>query len=558
MFFLRLVVTLLVLFTCCFSCRQGDKADSPARSGSSVRIPVGMNLREVNYYSPHVPFNNLFTTASRMITYDVSGQDTSWDTAQLEMIPRDRSGMPLRLPVLVNGMPLGVRILINNRVAGEYVLLHDGEGEYTWRTLDGEWKNGRLHIKLDGRGGHVYLQISRSNEENHLRNLRLIPVEYADREDEMPLFRTAYLEGLRPFHCLRFMDWARTNNSPQVHWRDRSTPDQYSQALENGVSLEYAIALSNQVHADGWFCLPHRASDDYIRRMARLIRDTLDSSLKCYIEYSNEVWNHQFDQAHWVLHNGVSPDWQGGLREETRTVEPSLGAALQGINRLPRDQPEKNGLMMARMFRIFAAEFAGCRERLVRVAGVQHGWAANTGRILKYLFETDGTGCDAVAAGGYFSFGEKDHRHWLKTRPELISPAMVVRAARAHAAENEWEWTRATARWLRRYPVAYLVYEGGQHMQPWQQQDWPYNQAVWDAQVAPEIYDLYMENFEQHTDPRVNCRLFMAYCYLGERQSRYGSWGHLESLDQLGSASLRLTAPKYQALLDSNSEKKNL
>jgi hypothetical protein len=43
----------------------------------------------------------------------------------------------------------------------------------------------------------------------------------------------------------------------------------------------------------------------------------------------------------------------------------------------------------------------------------------------------------------------------------------------------------------------------------------------------------------------------MAFSYVGERESRYGSWGHLESYDQLDE-DLFQVAPKYQALLDAN------
>ena len=92
-------------------------------------------------------------------------------------------------------------------------------------------------------------------------------------------------------------------------------------------------------------------------------------------------------------------------------------------------------------------------------------------------------------------------------------------------------------------------------MQPWQQQGWDYNSAVWDAQIHPMMYDLYMKNFAIHTNPQVNCKLFVAYSYIGIRRSRYGSWGHLESLEQVGAKDMIKNAPKYQSLVDANSAK---
>jgi hypothetical protein len=523
-----------------------------------VKLPVGMNLDATNYWTTAVPFNDLMKTAGKMITFDLSGKDSSWDSGLLDRIPRDGNGYPLALPVLVAEVPQGVRILINNTRTGEYVMLHNGQGEYTWHNIDSQRRNGRTYITFNGKGGHSYLQINRSDPANPLRNIRIVPTSFEAREEEMPLFYGPYLEGLRSFHCLRFMEWTATNNSLQQHWSDRSRPDFYSQGLVQGISLEYAIALANELGSDGWFSVPHMASDDYIRQMARLIRDRLDRRLKCYIEYSNETWNPMFDQAHWLLNNGVSPNWSKGFREETRTVEASVRQGLATINVQPADLPEKSAFLMARTFRIFREEFGDQQSRLVRVAAVQQAGAENTGRILKYLFAGDGSGCDALAAAGYFGFGREDHERWLQMAAEKVSPEMIIDAADRRYEREAGKRTGDTARYARQYGIDYFVYEGGQHMQSWQQQDWPYNQAVWDAQVHPRMYQLYLRNFARHSAPEINCKLFMAYSYLGVRRSRFGSWGHLESSAQLGSADMSVTAPKYQALLDANETKKDV
>ncbi|MGL1933078.1 MAG: hypothetical protein OCC45_15170 [Desulfotalea sp.] len=551
---------LLCFILCAFlvSCKQESEPVRVPSTSTPVKLPIGVNLRETNYYSPNVPFNDIMKTASKMITYDISRKDSSWDTGVLEQIPRDASGWPLQLPVVIDGTPHGIRILVNNTVSGEHVLLHEGTGEYAWRNLDGVKKDGRTYLNLNGEGGHIYLQISRSDADNHLRNMRLILEEYREKEEEMPLFRSLYLQGLRPFHCLRFMEWTKTNNSEQIHWQDRSRPEYYSQGLNNGISLEYAIELANKLNVDAWFCVPHMASDNYIKKMAQLIRDTLQKDLTCYIEYSNEIWNWQFEQAHWVLNNGLAPRWPKGFKEETRSVEKYVEKGLARINKNPEDHPKKDAFMMARTFRIFSEVFEGQMERVVRVAGVQHAWIDNTERILEYLFETDGVGCDAVSPAGYVGFGEKDHLKWLQMDPETVTSEMVIQAARTHSKQNEWGWTEKTAQFAKKYNIDFLVYEGGQHIQPWQQQDWKYNQAVWDAQITPSMYDLYKENFIIHTSPQVNCKLFMAYCYLGPRESRYGSWGHLESLKQLEAGNILQNAPKYQGLLDANSPKDNV
>ena len=180
----------LFFILCVFlvSCRQETEAVGQSSTATPKKLPIGINLRETNYYSPNVPFHDVMKTASRMITYDISGKDSSWDTGVLEQISRDVNGWPLQLPVVINGTPHGIRILVNNTVEGEHVLLHEGSGDYAWRNLDGVEKNGRTYLNLNGEGGHIYLQISRSDGDNHLRNMRLLPVEYEEKEEDMPLF----------------------------------------------------------------------------------------------------------------------------------------------------------------------------------------------------------------------------------------------------------------------------------------------------------------------------------------------------------------------------------
>jgi hypothetical protein len=281
------------------------------------------------------------------------------------------------------------------------------------------------------------------------------------------------------------------------------------------------------------------ATDDYIRQMARLIRDNLHPSRKVYIEYSNEIWNWMFDQAGWVVNNAP-----GG--------EAHVQAGLAALGSPGTNHPEKDAYMMARTFRIFESEFTGQHAgRLVRVAAVQHAWVDNTRRILEYLFNVDMGGCDLVSPAGYFSFEKEHHDVWNAMDPALVTPQLVIDAVFDTYDETSGQWTDETAAFARQFGVGFAVYEGGQHMQAYNQTEWPYNQSVYDAQIHPRMYDLYMHNFRKHAEPGVACQLFMAFSYIGPREQRWGSWGHLESNDQIGGDYMRI-APKYQALLDAN------
>lgn len=64
-------------------------------------------------------------------------------------------------------------------------------------------------------------------------------------------------------------------------------------------------ALANALHADAWFTMPHLADDDYVRNFAQTAPRLLDPGLKAYVEYSNEVWNRGFAQAHYAQQRGL-------------------------------------------------------------------------------------------------------------------------------------------------------------------------------------------------------------------------------------------------------------
>jgi hypothetical protein len=71
------------------------------------------------------------------------------------------------------------------------------------------------------------------------------------------------------------------------------------------------------------------------------------------------------------------------------------------------------------------------------------------------------------------------------------------------------------------------------------------------------MYDLYVKNFSIldsiYSTYDGGIALCCAFSYVGQRESRWGSWGHLENYDQLNNlANIKTIAPKYAAMLDFN------
>ena len=499
---------------------------------------VGMNLPAINYHEPFLMFNDIMKTAD--FRADVKG--SGWDASKFLLFPKDSNGYPTTVPLNVDGINYTYIFLVNSWYAGEYVLLYDGEGTVSIFNAPSFTVNGRIHLILPGIKANIAGVVTSVNPSNHIRNIRMIPIEYLGREHEMPVFRDKTITALRHFHSLRFMDFTQTNGSPASEWSYRTKIDGISQSTPQGVAWEYVIALANQLQSDPWICIPHKASDDYIISLANLFKSNLNTDRKLYIEFSNELWNWPFSQATYVNNN--APDHPNTY----------VSTDLAAIGASGGNFPEKDAYMMARTFRLFDQVWGTQKSRIVHVATGQHAWAANSGRILNYLFETDGIGADALAVGGYFYFNPSDHAIWNAMDPANVTSAMILESAENYYDASTGTWITATKSIAQQYGVDYLVYEGGQHMQPYNQGEWGYNHAVYDAQVHPGMYDLYIKNFLKHQD--VDCKLFMAFSFVGARESRYGSWGHLESLNQLNSPeTLMSTAPKYKALLDINADR---
>src|SRR6185312_14999519 len=61
---------------------------------------------------------------------------------------------------------------------------------------------------------------------------------------------------------------------------------------------------ANAVGADPWLNVPEHADDDYITQMATLVHHMLGPDQKVYVEFSNEVWNGQFQQSQYATKMG--------------------------------------------------------------------------------------------------------------------------------------------------------------------------------------------------------------------------------------------------------------
>ncbi len=127
--------------------------------------------------------------------------------------------------------------------------------------------------------------------------------------DGSALFTNEFLTAMRKFKLIRGMDFVSANTNPQRIWSERTRPNFFGHPGDNGQSWELLVALANAADRDVWLNLPVRADDDYIRKLAQLVKYGSDGNmpytsvqanpaypplkpgLRVYVEYGNEVWN---------------------------------------------------------------------------------------------------------------------------------------------------------------------------------------------------------------------------------------------------------------------------
>jgi len=196
-----------------------------------------------------------------------------------------------------------------------------------------------------------------------LTNLKLMrptapgsATSYASTE----LFMTDYINQLAPFKCIRSLGWVACNWNQDSVWSDRTLMQHARQCPPSGgkaygwegrgASYESLILFANQAKKDVWLNIPHKVTDDYVTKLAQLFKygsdgvnpytstqanpvyPPLNSNLKLYVEWSNEIWNDQFSQTSWtyaqaaknaaVKFDGETNTWTWGMRyKAVRTVE---------------------------------------------------------------------------------------------------------------------------------------------------------------------------------------------------------------------------------------------
>ncbi len=514
-----------------------------AQLPDSCKLEQGMNLGGLADWGTELPFVNLMRNARQWYTKDINNPDAPWNSEQADNLTYRPDGYPTHIPQTITESTYQqkvVTIWANTAgwEAGEYTVLWEGTGELSfWGAQSNLTQTDTHRITFDfnnpSADNILEMTIESSDINDPIRNIRvLMPGAEATYQDQP--FNPIWLDIVLNFQSVRFMDWGRTNNWGQggqdwddpslFAWEDRAQMDNYTWANDKGIPYEMMVKLMNDYDLNGWLCVPHRASNDYIQQMAEMFRDDLETERHLTVEYSNEIWNWIFGQTHWLLKYGC---------EETGT-----------------DWPEGVVPYVQNCLDIWTTTFTGELDRLTRVAGVQASWQDVSNRMVENL--TVGS-FDAITPTFYFGFDEE-----ADAEMDALGAATTVADVAAFAREGMqnmrlWLETQKTEL-ADPLGVDMVFYEGGQHLTAHPFGVNPtYAQALLDIQTDTAMFNLYNEMYDimrtlQEGDEPLQ---LMNFSLISSLSSQYGSWGILQTMTQ---DTTLIPAPKYSAILANMSD----
>jgi len=463
---------------------------------------IGMNLGGIADWSGEWPFADSFKTSRKWMeqgpgpfTYDDRGY------------PLLRGGQTVETLIF--------RDLGGHYPAGDYVVTYSGSGTVEVKQYDVDnvvsSQPGRIVSHVTPANGGVLIRVTSSPARDPVRD---ISAWVPGLENSKSTFPPQFLERLKPFGVIRFMDWQHTNNSPLFTWSQRPKIEDARWSTDLGVPLEIMIDLANPLGADPWFCIPHQADNDFVRNFAKLVKDRLSPKRTVYVEYSNEVWNWGFGQTKYA-------DEQGKKLK--------LGAA---------DHLRFYARRSLEVFDLFVDEFGS--ERLVRVLSGQFANPRDCEFLLSY--QDAHKKADAFAVGAYFGYEHGDPKKTAATMK--LSPDELLDRCASEIDGTHRELIRRHSALARRFNLKLLAYEGGQHLvgHGGAENTESLTNHFIAANRHPRMAELYRNQLGHWLAEGGGA--FIAFNF-GSQPSKWGSWGCLEYQDQAIEQ-----APKYRALVE--------
>lgn len=339
----------------------------PRPLDGSLPTQMGINLTAPQAESPAignaVPFADIFKTARPFESDrpDLVKEKNGWPcfNKQGEKIKTNllQSAKAGSVPNGIYPVHYSGQVKINVKGA-KLVNCPDGrtttKNKQTRKCLD-------INIPKQLNSNGITIEVESKEKGACLEDLKIIlpggEPNYEKQMEEDPkkiVFNSDYIDYLKPFKVLRMMNLmyasprlpevcrkiqqASIIKNPKVYsWnnlsdeaKDCTTDSSYDRTPENrakltdatwgvsyntdkrnwrGVPMEVAAELIKQTGTDPWVNIPHNASKEYVRELAKNMAEVKKENpdVKIHVEYSNEVWNGRFWGAKFIQASTKDP-----------------------------------------------------------------------------------------------------------------------------------------------------------------------------------------------------------------------------------------------------------
>ena len=530
---------------------------------------LGINVGDLGKLSSSIPFVDIFKISRGWFTsceYDWRSDQpidpgctrkTSLNTREQNLLQLDGNGWVRALPAPQDS-PVFTSVtsiwkLSKHFPVGRYVVLYDGQGvmKITGDLRITLQRPGHIEFDLLSPKRNLKLQITRTDpygNGEYIRNIHIVPKKY-ENEYQRRVFNPDYLARISPMQVIRFMPWSNPRSNEAVEWSQRTPVGAPHYTGDTGVPELRMVDLANAINAAPWLSIPYKASDDYMRQYARMVKRRLRKNQKVYIEYSNEVWNTIFPASTYAARK-ADKLWNFPYKKVASGKRRVLLAANWYAKRT------------VEMCRIWKKEFGAQRNRVKCVAGSLFSVPWLGKEILDCPLWKAANGCgrhiDAYGVGPYFGdyIARKENRStvkdWLddadggKSRlfQEIMEGGLIRNGPKGGAMNLLKEKIYANKKLADKYHLPLLAYEGGQHLirydPPHTVKDPAVLNLFMSAQYDPRMREAYGKYL--HTWAANGGDLMLHFYGIGEAEPK-NFFGMLEYLQQP-------STPKYAALMD--------
>lgn len=286
---MKFKLLIIVLIMCNVSCVSGNN------NNINEKIPLGINIDWATDWNNMAMFTDIVKQARGF-----GNPDEPWKN--IGQIKLDENGWPIEdfgLVVFTGRKHLKNKIYnVNFNTDTEVNLkLIATKGKLYDLKFDRDKNIMTAKIFLPKEANQLMISFKDTNK--GIKNLKIID----ETNDENSVFTKEFLKMHEGFGVFRFMELQNINENSVKDWENRAKIEDVFQN-QKGLAWEYAVKICNELNADMWINIPTKASNDYIIKLAQLLKENLDKDLKIYIEYSNEPWNLAFPQNKYLKEIG--------------------------------------------------------------------------------------------------------------------------------------------------------------------------------------------------------------------------------------------------------------